>query len=51
MTLLLGISIVEDISTITALGIIESVAEQSVSGLAEGNGPMLSEYEILLFLG
>ncbi len=37
-TLLLGISIVEDIVAIAALGIIESIAEQSVSGLAEGNG-------------
>lgn len=37
-TLLLGISIVEDIIAIAALGIIESIAEQSVSGLAEGNG-------------
>jgi CPA2 family monovalent cation:H+ antiporter-2 len=38
-TLLLGISIVEDIIAIAALGIIESIAEPSVSGLvAEGNG-------------
>ena len=37
-TLLLGISIVEDIIAIAALGIIEFIAEQSVSGLAEGNG-------------
>ncbi|MGH9982698.1 MAG: cation:proton antiporter, partial [Nitrososphaeraceae archaeon] len=37
-TLLLGISIMEDIIAIAALGIIESIAEQSVSGLAEGNG-------------
>jgi CPA2 family monovalent cation:H+ antiporter-2 len=37
-TLLLGISIVEDIIAIAALGIIESIAEQNVSGLAEGNG-------------
>jgi CPA2 family monovalent cation:H+ antiporter-2 len=37
-TLLLGISIVEDIIAIATLGIIESIAEQNVSGLAEGNG-------------
>jgi monovalent cation:H+ antiporter-2, CPA2 family len=37
-TLLLGISIVEDIIAIAALGIIGSIAEQSVSRLAEGNG-------------
>jgi CPA2 family monovalent cation:H+ antiporter-2 len=37
-TLLLSISIVEDIIAIAALGIIESFAEQSVSGLVEGNG-------------
>jgi monovalent cation:H+ antiporter-2, CPA2 family len=37
-TLLLSISIVEDIIAIAALGIIESIAEQSVPGLAEGNG-------------
>jgi monovalent cation:H+ antiporter-2, CPA2 family len=37
-TIILGISIVEDIIAIAALGIIESIAEQSVSGLVEGNG-------------
>jgi CPA2 family monovalent cation:H+ antiporter-2 len=37
-TLLLGISIVEDIIAIAALGIIEPLAEQSLSGLVEGNG-------------
>lgn len=37
-TLLLGISIVEDIIAIAALGIIESIAGQSVSGLEEGAG-------------
>jgi CPA2 family monovalent cation:H+ antiporter-2 len=37
-TLLLGISIVEDIIAIAALGIIESIAGQSVSGLEEGVG-------------
>lgn len=37
-TLLLGISIVEDIIAIAALGIIESIAGQSISGLEEGVG-------------
>jgi CPA2 family monovalent cation:H+ antiporter-2 len=37
-TLLLGISIVEDIIAIAALGIIESIAEQSMPGLSVGNG-------------
>lgn len=37
-TLLLGISVVEDIIAIAALGIIESIAGQSVSGLEEGAG-------------
>jgi CPA2 family monovalent cation:H+ antiporter-2 len=37
-TLILSISIVEDIIAIAALGIIESIAEQSALGLDEGNG-------------
>jgi monovalent cation:H+ antiporter-2, CPA2 family len=37
-TLILSISIVEDIIAIAPLGIIESIAEQSALGLDEGNG-------------
>jgi CPA2 family monovalent cation:H+ antiporter-2 len=52
-TLLLGISIVEDIIAIAALGIIESLAEQSLSGLVEGNGlPVLPiSFSVLMVTG
>jgi CPA2 family monovalent cation:H+ antiporter-2 len=52
-TLLLGISIVEDIIAIAALGIIEPLAEQSLSGLVEGNGlPVLPiSFSVLMVTG
>ena len=52
-TLLLGISIVEDIIAIAALGIIEPLAEQSLSGLVEGNGlPVLPiTFSVLIVTG
>lgn len=40
-TLLLAISIVEDIIAIAALGVIQSIAEQSVSGIGMGGGDEL----------
>ena len=52
-TLLLGISIVEDIIAIAALGIIEPLAEQSLSGLVEGNElPVLPiSFSVLMVTG
>jgi len=41
-TLLLAISIVEDIVAIAALGVIQSIAEQSVSQIGNGVGTDLS---------